>query len=287
MTFPDTRDFRFLFIQAFSMPPGSNYSMRRPGATREESIMNYELIAPLLEGVEWEVHPGPVSYHGTSLVETREEFMMISAARLPVVREACESGKYNAIVLLGGGDPGFAEACEIGQRFGIPVTACGNAQMHVAAMLGQKFSVIDVSEPHSVYYRTIIWNYGFAHRCASLRNLNSPLPRGDHPGVALSAEKEKVASGGTSDLFETAVNEAEAAIEEDGAESIIIGCSALYWMQPHLRARLLDRGWDIPVLEGYSCAIEQAKLKVRLCVTVSGVAFPKAPASRYRRIKRP
>lgn len=286
MTRANADKFRFLFIQAFSMPAGLDYSMRKPGASREDSMMNYDLIAPLLEGVEWEVHPGPVSHHGTSLVETREEFMMISAARLPIVREACESGRYDAIVLLGGGDPGFTEACEIGQRFNIPVTACANAQMHVASMLGRRFSVIDVSEPHSVCYRSVIWNYGFADRCASLRNLNSPLPRGDHPGIAISQERSKVAGGGRSALLDAALDEAEAAIEDDGAETIIIGCSALYWLQPHLREGLLARGWDIPVLEGYSCAIEQAKLKLRLGLTVSGVAFPKAPALRPRRVKR-
>ncbi|ASP23560.1 hydrogenase expression protein HupH (plasmid) [Antarctobacter heliothermus] len=277
---------RLLFIQAFSMPPDADYSMRKPGATREESMMNYGLIAPLLEGVEWEVHPGPVSHHGTSLVETREEFLAIAAARLPVVREACESGRYDAIVLLGGGDPGFLESCEIGQRFGIPVTACGNAQMHVAAMLGRRFSVIDVSEPHSVHYGNIIRSYGFAENCASLRNLERPLPRGDHAGTSIAVEKSRVDAGKTSDLLLAAVNEAEAAIVEDGAESLIIGCSALYWLKPHLQQTLSDRGWDIPVLEGYSCAIELGKLKVRLGVTVSGVAFPQAPAPRFRRVKK-
>ena len=42
-----------------------------------------------------------------------------------VVREACASGRYNGIVLLGGGDPGFPESREIGRRHGIPVTAIG------------------------------------------------------------------------------------------------------------------------------------------------------------------
>ena len=36
----------------------------------------------------------------------------------PVVREACESGRYNGIVLLGGGDPGYVEGREIAHRYG-------------------------------------------------------------------------------------------------------------------------------------------------------------------------
>jgi len=287
MTMTNNDPFRLLLIQAYSMPPGANYSLRKPGATREDSIMNYDIVAPLLDGVDWEVNPGPVSFHGTSLVETREEFLQISVGRLPIVRDACESGKYNAIVLLGGGDPGFAESCEIAQRFGIPVTACANAQMHVASMLGSRFSVIDISEAHSVHYRNLVWTYGFAGRCASLRNLDSPLPReGFAGGVTISDERDAVAAGRPSALLEAAVDEAEAAIENDGAEVIIIGCSALYWMQPHLQRLLGDRNWNIPVLEGYSCAIEMAKMKARLGLSVSGVAFPTAPASRSRRVKR-
>ena len=61
---------------------------------------------------------------------------------LPLVKEACESGKYNAIILLGGGEPGFLEAREIGRRYRIPVTSCAFSQMHVATMLGNKFSIL-------------------------------------------------------------------------------------------------------------------------------------------------
>lgn len=287
MTRPEADPLRLLLIQAFSVPDGVDYSLRKPGATRETSVMNYPLIAPLLAEVEWQVHPGPVSTHGGSLVETREEFLAIAAARVPVVREACESGAWDAIVLLGGGDPGYPQACEVGQRFGIPVTACANAQMHVAAMLGTRFSVLDVSEAHSVHYRELVRAYGFVDRCASLRNLDAPLPRGDHPGTRLSDEKAAVEAGGTSWLLDAAMDEAEAAIEQDGAEVLILGCSALYWLQPHLRSGLEQRGWEIPVLEGYSCAIEQARMKARLGLTVSGLAYPRAPATRPRRMKRP
>jgi len=65
------------------------------------------------------------------------------------VREACKSGKYDAVVLLGGGEPGFHEAREIARPYGIPVTGCAHSQMHMAAMIGSKFSIIDMAENHS------------------------------------------------------------------------------------------------------------------------------------------
>jgi Asp/Glu/hydantoin racemase len=280
-------ELRFLLIQAFSTPEGTGTGLRSSTGPKSAMLMNYELVAPLLRDVDWDVHPGPAATHGPSLVETREEFFAAAAARLPIVREACESGRYNGIVLLGGGDPGFLPAREIGRRFGIAVNACANAQMHIAAMLGTKFSVIDVSEPHSVYYRALIHEYGFTSKCASIRNLDCPLPRGGaSSGVSYRDEKARVEAGQSSVLVDAAVEQAVAAIEDDGAEVFVFGCSALYWLAPILEQRLLALGWQVPVLEGYRSAIELTRLMVRLGVSASGLAFPGAPAPRARRVKR-
>ena len=86
-------------------------------------------------------------------------------------------------------------------------------------------------------------------------------------------------------MVEAAVEEAVAAIEEDGAEVITFGCSATFWLQPFLQQRLCALGWEIPVLEGYSCAIELAKLMVDMQLTASGLAFPSDHPKRWRRKK--
>src|SRR5947209_5839545 len=115
---------------------------RDAGPGRKSTRLTAEGLLPLLPcpaSMTASIDPGPPSLNDFGSVETREEFALIGARRLPIVREACESGKYNAIVLLGGGDPGFLEAREIGHAYGIPVTSCANAQMHVASMLGSRF----------------------------------------------------------------------------------------------------------------------------------------------------
>jgi hypothetical protein len=44
-------------------------------------------------------------------------------------------------------------------------------------------------------------------------------------------------------------------------------------------------GWEVPVLEGYGCAIELAKVMVDMGVTASGLAFPSdRPKKRPRKI---
>ncbi len=283
---PDAKKFRFLLIQAFSLPPTSKYQLRPMQGPKETQLMNYPDFAHLLEDVNWDLHPGAPAPHGDWPVETREEFCLVAASRLPIVREACRSGKYNGIILLGGGDPGFPESREIGRNHQIPVTACADAQMHVAAMLGNKFSVIDISEVHSMRMRDLVVQYHFSGSCASIRNINFPLPRPPYGEERpIQQEKEKAARGETSDMLETSISEAVSAIEADGAEVIILGCSAAYWMQPFLQKRLGAMGWEIPVLEGYRCAIEQAKMLVNLNLDVSGLAFPSDHPRKWRRKK--
>jgi Asp/Glu/hydantoin racemase len=284
---PDpAKKFRFLLIQAFHLPKTSKYLQRPVEGPKETRLMNYDNIKPLLEDVEWDVHPGPLAPYGDWPVETREEFCLVAAGRLPIVREACESGKYNAIVLLGGGEPGFLESREIARRYGIPVTSCAFSQMHVASMLGNKFSVIDLAENHNMYYYNLVVQHRFTGRCASIRNVNFPLPRPPYTGEPTPrAESQKALRGERSDMLEAAVSEAVAAIEEDGAEVITFGCSATFWIQPFLQQRLNDMGWEIPVLEGYSCAITLAKAMVSLGVDASGLTFPGDRPKKWRRKK--
>ena len=273
--------YRFLVVQALC-PRGTD----TVPPDKESGLMNYADVAPFLDGVAWDLHAGPPSLSDFGSVETREEFALIGARRLPIVREACESGKYNAVVLLGGGDPGFFEAREIGHAYGIPATSCANAQMHLASMLGSKFSVLDVAELHNMRMRDLVVQYGFTHSCASIRNINFHLPRPSNADLQLIAgEKEKAARGDTSPMLEAAIREIEAAIADDGAEVITIGCSAAYWMQPYLQQRVDAIGWSIPILEGYRCAILQAKMLVDLGIDASGLAFPTERPRKWRRRK--
>lgn len=284
------KKFRFLFIQPFQLPNDSKYADRYHQAvlTKEQRLrMEYLPIRHLLEDVEWDFHGGPIAPYGDWAVETREEFAQVAALRLPIVRQACESGKYNAIVLLGGGEPGFMESREIARGFGIPVTSCAFSQMHVASMLGNKFAVIDFTEAHNMYYRDLVVRHGFASRCASIRNINFYHSRPGHEAVEVSIaeERDKAIRGERSEAVERAVAAAVEAIEEDGAEVITFGCSDAFWLQGFLKRKLAELGWEVPVLEGYSCAISLAKLFVEMGLDASGLAFPSDRPRKWRRKK--
>jgi len=273
---------RLLLINAFRLSPGA-YALRPADGPRESLVMDYSNIAHLLADVEWDVHAGALATHGDWAVETREEFLIVGANRLPLVRQACQSGRYDAIALLGGGDPGYPEAREIARGFGIPVTSCAHAQMLVAGMLGHRFGIIDISETHNAQMARLVVEYRMTEHCTGIRNIDFPLPRPANAGRPSIADQKALAlSGAPCPMLDAALQACEAAIEQDGAESLILGCSAAFWMRPLLAARLAGAGWDVPVLEGYSCAIEQAKLMARLKLDASGLAFPRDPPRRHR-----
>lgn len=280
------KKYRFLLIQPFQIPGKSKYYPSREGLPKEKRLMNYDNVKHLLADVEWDLDEGPVAPYGDWAVENREEFCLVAGGRVTIVRKACESGKYDAIVLLGGGEPAFLESVEIGRKFGVAVTSNASSQMHVACLLGNKFSVIDFAESHNMYYRNLVIQHRFADRCASIRNIGYYHPRPGYEGEPyLGEEKAKALRGEPSEAIDRAVEEAQAALEEDGAEVITFGCSGMFWLQPFVKKRMHEIGWDVPVLEGYSCAIELAKLKVNLDVTASGITFPDdRPRKRPRRV---
>lgn len=52
-----------------------------------------------------------------------------------------------------------------------------------------------------------------------------------------------------------------------------------------MQQRLKDIGWDVPVLEGYACAITLAKSLVDLKVCASALMFPPDRPRKWRRKK--
>ncbi len=278
--------YRFLLINAFSLKPGSEFRLRSFSGPKETQLHNYDDVKPFLAGIDWDLHPGAPSTHGNWPVTTKQEFLSVGRNRQSLVEEGCASGKYNAIVLLGGGDPGYMESREIGRKYRIPITSCAHAQMHVAGLLGNKFSIVDIGETHSMQMYNLVVQYRMTERCASIRNINYPLPSpnfsNDKP---IEVERDRALNGAQSGMLDAAVQESIAAIEDDGADSIILGCSAAFWMQPLLQKKLNEIGWEVPVLEGYRCALEVAKTLVDLGIDASGLAFPSERPVKWRRRK--
>jgi allantoin racemase len=241
---------RFKFVPPFKVdsPPGKENLAHR--------VLREIEAEGLMKGIQWDLDegiPGP-------MVENREELAQVVPGVLKLVREACESGKYDAIIVIGGLEPGLYAAKEIGARFDIPVVGCTSSQVGFACILGHRYTIIDTLECMAINIRQNMMFYGMNEKCASVRSIEWPVRAklGNDPLEAV-------------DDF---VRECIEAIEKDGADVIVIGCAALIYMQPLAQTRLKELGYDVPVLHPFKCAIEMAKALVNMKVSQSKYAFP-------------
>lgn len=118
-----------------------------------------------------------------------------------------------------------------------PVVGIAEASIYLACLLGDKFSIITTNSK----WRPLLYHYirkcGLESRCASIR---CAVPRVANLGLGEDESVKKAIE-----------NEAFAAIKEDGAEVICLGCAGMSGFDKELQNKL-----GIPVLDGFICALK-------------------------------
>ena len=102
--------------------------------------------------------------------------------------------------------------------------------------------------------------YGFSGRVASIRSANVPV-------LALEDEQE---------AEEHLYAAARKAVDEDGAQAIVLGCTGMMAMRDSLEKRL-----GVPVIEPYSAAVQFAASLVRMKLRQSRVCYIKGGQKTY------
>lgn len=168
------------------------------------------------------------------------------------VSAAVEDGDFDAAVVACFYDPGVRELREM---LDVPVVGIGEASMHVASLLGHKFSIIVGRKKWIPKMSDNALLYGFERRIASWRPIDFTVERlhGDPAGA-----------------FEAIAREAEAAVRDDLAEAIILGCAAM-----ENAARRLSERIGVPVIDpvaaGFKVAEMLGDLRARTGLTISKV----------------
>jgi allantoin racemase len=174
---------------------------------------------------------------GAASFESAYEEALSAREIFRLVKEANQQ-KYDAVVLACFGDPHITACREISE---IPVYGIAQSSMHTACMLGYKFSVVAPSQWMKPAVEQSVRQQGLESRLASIRTMHIPV---------LKAGKER-----NSDLFINAIVEASRkAIDEDGAEVILLGCSVLAGLD-----KTIERIIKAPVLDGVVCAVKLAE----------------------------
>ena len=222
-----------------------------------------------LEGVEIDVDSGTTK--GT--IPSRDENVLahITIGVLEKIKEYSEMGKYDAIVCQGSVEPGFHAGREISK---IPVAFAVHSAVHVASLIGDKFSVLELTDTMARIVRRHVETYGLGHKLVSVRKMGrSSTELGSLINTLRKEERGK--NPQVIAILDHVLVECTAAIEKDGADSIILGCPPLQYLEDEIRQRLDAAGFsEIQLICELSAAVEMAKVMVNMKLIQSPRAFP-------------
>ncbi len=176
-------------------PEGKIEVERRGAKLREYASSNVEV------GID-DVPEGP-----NSIESMYEEYLSIPAACRRVVELEAEG--WDAIILGCYGDPGLDAMREL---VSIPIIGPGEATALMAASLGHRFTVITVTESVIAPTERQIRNVGVGEKLASVRVVGIPV-------LELHEDRDRA--------VEATIEQGYQAIKEDRADSLILGCMSM------------------------------------------------------------
>lgn len=168
-----------------------------------------------------------------------DEYLCIPGV-LDEIKKGEEEGA-DAYVIACYGDPGLQAAREVTSA---PVVGIAEASMYLASMLAARFSIVTVLPRIRTMMEELVASYGMAHRVVSIRT--TPL------GV-LDIERDPEAS------WAMVRDDARRAVEEDGAEAVLLGCAGMAEFAASIEDEL-----DVPVIDGVVAAVKFAEGMVDL-----------------------
>jgi Asp/Glu/hydantoin racemase len=176
---------------------------------------------------------------GVAYIETRFEALIGAYATAQVAAQ--HHAGHDAVIVAAFGDPGLAGLREV---LPVPVLGMTESALASACLLGHRFSIIAISQRIQAWYRETVEANGLIGRLASIRALDRPLAaidkvQGDH-GEALQRLCER-------------------AVDEDGAEVIVLAGAPLAGLARAMKGRL-----PVPVVDGVSSAVRHAETLVAL-----------------------
>lgn len=216
-----------------------------------ESQLPHELIRPDID-VEF-VGAGQVS----TLTDSYYDMAIAEMAIIEAGMRAQDEG-FDAVCINTVSDSGLYA---LRSRLSIPVLAPGMSSFHMACMLGQKFSIITMWERWLPLYRKTLKEYSLEARCASIRHID------------VRPDTNELLSGKEDFVFGKLEAAAVKAIEEDGADVIVLGSTTMHQSHAYLAANL-----PVPVLNPGVVTYKLCELFLDLGYVQSKKAFP-APDS--------
>ena len=180
---------------------------------------------------------------GANLLDSRYEATLADNWVLEAGARAEDEG-YAAVCINSMSDSGFDA---LRSRLSIPVVGPGRASFHLAADLGKRFSVITMWPRWHLMYEKLALETGLGRSMASIRDIDTRPDTAD-----LLAGKEDV-------VFAKLEAECRKAIDEDGAEVLVLGSTTMHQSHSWLASRV-----EVPILNPGLVAFKQCEMLLDL-----------------------
>jgi allantoin racemase len=190
---------------------------------------------------------------GPASIESMWEGYLLVPPLMELAVELEREG-FDAIVPGCFGDPGLDGVRELVE---IPVVGPGATSMLVAANLGHRFGVVTVLESVVRPLANLAKLTGVADKLASVRQIGIPV-------LELNGDRDAT--------FGRLVSTSRRAIEEDGADVLVLGCGTLSF-----RAAELQEIVGVPVVNPLQVAMRTAEMLVACGLSHSKRSYPTPP----------
>ncbi|UCE43349.1 MAG: aspartate/glutamate racemase family protein [Candidatus Aminicenantes bacterium] len=158
-------------------------------------------------------------------IETREDEVLAAPGMIKLAKE--NNDKCDAFIIACHCDPNIDVINEITDK---PVVGIGEASMRIASILGHRFSIIQTTKESVPLKEDLVRKYQLQDSLASVRAPQEIPPE--------SSDEERY------------IEAARAAIAEDRADVIVLGCAGLTGLAKRMQQEL-----GIPVMDGVICAL--------------------------------
>lgn len=175
---------------------------------------------------------------GTPSVECHVDEAIATLGLIGLAREE-EALGTDAYVIACFGDTGLDAVRE---TVAGPVIGMTEAALHAAMIVAPFFSIVTLPPRTIIQAERVVRSIGLSHRCRRVRAIDVLVDDCVDLDPALLASM---------------IAESRRALEEDGAEAIILGCAGLSELVAPMRAAL-----GVPVIEGVGVALKMAEALV-------------------------
>ena len=177
---------------------------------------------------------------------------------------AAEEG-FDALFINTAGDYGLTA---LRSALDIPVIGAGQATMHAAAQLGERFSIVTIwPESMRFLYTNLLRLYGMEGHCVSVRCVSM-----DDEMKTLRDDENFVTDmrRGERTQIDRIVAACEAAIQQDGADTIMLGCTCMAPIAAEIDSRCVA-----PVLNPMTTGYKATEMALSLGLRPSALAYQK------------